>query len=142
MHPGEGSGSTQQSVEPSVFTQLDDKIRPLLEKVGDLRPIELPPIEGSQQFNNAREQYEDLSGAIKDLLKESFQINELIINYLNARIKTRNNLGEITQTMNKLNTSHQHNKDRKNQLLVDMQTFYDHLTQLHILNQNIQTEGN
>jgi len=61
----------------------------LLEKVGYLRPIELPPIEGSQQFNNAREQFEDLSGAIKDLLKESFQINELIINYLNARIKTR-----------------------------------------------------
>uniref|UniRef100_A0A915LHU2 Uncharacterized protein n=1 Tax=Meloidogyne javanica TaxID=6303 RepID=A0A915LHU2_MELJA len=140
MDPGEGSGSNQHSVEPNAFTQLDDKIRHLLEKVGDLPPIDLPPIEGSEQFNNAKEQYEDLSGAIRDLLKESFQINELTINYLNARIENRNNFDEITQTINQLNTSHQRNKDQKNQLLVDMQTFYNHLNRLHILNQNIQTE--
>ncbi|CAK5054063.1 unnamed protein product [Meloidogyne enterolobii] len=84
MYPGEGSGSTQHSVEPNDFNELDDKIRPLLEKVGDL-----PPIGGSQQFNNAREQYENLFGELSDLLNESIQINELTINYLNARIETR-----------------------------------------------------
>nr|CAD2129567.1 unnamed protein product [Meloidogyne enterolobii] len=89
MYPGEGSGSTQHSVEPNDFNELDDKIRPLLEKVGDLPPIDLPPIEGQHQFNNAREQYENLFGEISDLLNESIQINELTINYLNARIETR-----------------------------------------------------
>ncbi|CAK5054066.1 unnamed protein product [Meloidogyne enterolobii] len=41
MHQEESSGSTQHSVEPNVFNQLDDKIRSLLEgEFGDLPPIE------------------------------------------------------------------------------------------------------
>nr|CAD2171299.1 unnamed protein product [Meloidogyne enterolobii] len=142
MYPEESSGSTDQSVEPNIFNQLDDKIRPLLEKVGDLPPIE--GIEfwefetsGPRQFNNAREQYENLSSAITYLLNESIRINEFAFEFLNAKIKARNNFDEINQTINRLNDLHQDNKDRKNQLLAKMQTFYD---QLYILNQNIQTE--
>nr|CAD2129569.1 unnamed protein product [Meloidogyne enterolobii] len=94
MYPEESSGSTDQSVEPNIFNQLDDKIRPLLEKVGDLPPIE--GIEfwefensGPHQINNARDQYENLSRAITYLLNKSIRINEFAFEFLNAKIKAR-----------------------------------------------------
>nr|CAD2129565.1 unnamed protein product [Meloidogyne enterolobii] len=91
MDPGEGSGSNQHSVEPNAFTQLDDKIRPLLEQVGesqrcmDIRARKLRPDSPAfgQPITNVRGQYNNLVLAYVDLSAASKGFNEALNHYLN-----------------------------------------------------------